>query len=251
MTRFLLRIAALAFPLLATFGAAAADLTVSAAASLTNAFQELKPLYEAAHPDTRVLLNFGASGALLQQMARGAPVDVFASADQDTMDQAQKQALVDPSTRRNFASNTLVVIVPRGASAVPASLADLTQPGYKRIAIGLPASVPVGRYTKAVLEQAGLWQGIEPRTIGAQNVRQALDYAARGEVDAAFVYATDATLMPDRVRVAFSVQSPMPVRYPIALSSTSQQRDGARRFISFIQSPTAQAVLARFGFGKP
>ncbi len=251
MNHFLRRAAALALLMLASCGAVAADLTVSAAASLTNAFQELKPLFEATHPDTRLLMNFGASGALLQQMAKGAPVDVFASADQDTMDQAQKQALVDPSTRRNFAYNTLVVIVPRGANAVPATLADLGNSAYKRIAIGLPASVPVGRYTKAVLEQAGLWQGIEPRTIGAQNVRQALDYAARGEVDAAFVYATDAALMPDRVRVAFTVPMAMQVLYPIAQVSTSPQRDAARKFVNFIQSPMAQAVLARFGFGKP
>jgi molybdate transport system substrate-binding protein len=251
MGRFLHRVAALALPLLVPFGAAAADLTVSAAASLSNAFQELKPLFEAAHPDTRVLLNFGASGALLQQMAKGAPVDVLASADQETMDQAQAQRLVDPSTRRNFASNTLVVVVPRGASAVPETLGALASPGYKRIAIGLPASVPVGRYTKAVLEQAGLWAGTEARSIGAHNVRQALDYAARGEVDAAFVYATDAALMPDRVRVAFSVPTNTQVLYPIALSSTSPRSDAARKFVSFVQSPTAQAVLARFGFGKP
>src|SRR5580765_5488642 len=92
--------------------AAAADLTVSAAASLTNAFKELAPLFEAAHPDTKLQFNFGSSGALLQQIAKGAPADVFASADQETMDQAQQQSLVKAGERRNFVSNTLVVIVP-------------------------------------------------------------------------------------------------------------------------------------------
>ena len=94
----------------------AADLTVSAAASLTNAFRELAPIFEAANPGTKLQLNFGASGALLQQIAKGAPADVFASADQETMDQAQKQGLVQASQRHDFVSNTLVVIVPVAAT---------------------------------------------------------------------------------------------------------------------------------------
>src|SRR5690606_25832656 len=103
----------------------AADLTVSAAASLTNAFRELTPIFETANPGTKVRLNFGASGALLQQIAKGAPADVFASADQETMDQAQKQGLVQASQRRDFVSNTLVVIVPANAAKSPRAVADL------------------------------------------------------------------------------------------------------------------------------
>jgi len=170
----------------------ATDLTVSAAASLTNAFRDLAPMFEAANPGTKVLCNFGASGALLQQIDKGAPVDVFASADQETMDQAQSKGLVMAAQRRNVVSNTLVVIVPMAAANIPKVVADLTQAAYQRIAIGLPASVPVGRYTKGVLEAAGHWAAIEPKMVGANNVRQALDYVVRGEADAGFVYATDA-----------------------------------------------------------
>src|SRR6516162_2589766 len=127
--------------------AQAADLTVSAAASLTNAFKDLGPMFEAANPGTKVLFNFGASGALLQQMAKGgAPVDVFASADEETMDQAQTQGLVQAAQRRDFVSNTLVVIVPTSAASAPKAVTELTETRYQRIAIGLPASVPVGRY---------------------------------------------------------------------------------------------------------
>ena len=157
---------------LTVVSAHAADLTVSTAASLTNAFNELGPMFEAANPGTKLLFNFGASGALLQQIAKGgAPVDVFVSADQETMDQAQSQGLVQAAQRRNFVSNTLVVIVPASAGNVPKAVGDLTQAGYQRIAIGLPASVPVGRYTKGVLEAAGLWAAIEPKMVGANNVR--------------------------------------------------------------------------------
>ncbi|MBX3475907.1 MAG: molybdate ABC transporter substrate-binding protein [Planctomycetes bacterium] len=247
----LFRHALAALAMAASMGAHAAELTVSAASSLTNAFNALGPVFEAAHPGDKVQFNYGASGALLQQIAKGAPVDVLASADQDTMDQAQQQRLVNAADRRNFASNSLVVVVPVASAHVPRVLADLGEPAYRRVAIGLPASVPVGRYTQAVLEATGQWAAIEPRMIGANNVRQALDYVARAEVDAGFVYATDAALMPDKVKVAFSVPTRTPILYPVAVLASSPNAALARRFVDFLASAPAQAVLARYGFGKP
>lgn len=251
MHRLLSRLALVLGSLLAAGPALSADLIVSAAASLTNAFKELQPQFEAQHPDTRLQFNFGASGALLQQIVKGAPADVFASADQETMDQAQQQALVKAGERRNFVSNTLVVVVPADAKVAPKAVADLAQPAYARIAIGLPASVPVGRYTQGVLQKAGLWSTIEPRMIGASNVRQALDYVARGEVDAGFVYATDAALMPDKVKVALSVPTEAPILYPVAPVAASGNAAAAQKFVAFVLSPAGQAVLAKYGFGKP
>lgn len=250
MSRTPARLAA-ALGLLACWPVWAADLTVSAAASLTNAFKEIAPLFEARHPDTTVRLNFGASGALLQQIAKGAPADVFASADQESMDQAQARSLVKPAERRNFVSNSLVVIVPATGAPSPKVLADLGQPAYGRIAIGVPASVPVGRYTQGVLEKAGLWTTIEPKMIGAQNVRQALDYVARGEVDAGFVYGTDAAVMADKVKVALTVPTEVPVLYPIAPVASGPNAAAAQKFVAFVLTPPAQAVLAKYGFGKP
>jgi len=231
--------------------ALAADLTVSAAASLTNAFKEIGTGFEAANPGTKVQFNFGASGALLQQIAKGAPVDVFASADQETMQQAEQQQLVKPGARANFVSNSLVVVVPQDAAAVPKTLADLNAPVFKKVAIGIPASVPVGRYTKAVLEKARLWPAIEAKMIGAQSVRQALDYVARGEVDAGFVYSTDAAIMPDKVKIAFVVPTDTPVVYPIAPVAAGSNPEAAQKFVSYVMSPAGQAVLAKYGFGKP
>lgn len=247
----MIRLSILVFGLLCSWQAMAAELTVSAAASLTNAFRELAPLFEAGHPDVKVQLNFAGSGALLQQIVKGAPVDVFASADQKTMDQAQGQGFVKAAQRRDFVSNSLVVIVPTNSKVVPASLDDIIRPQYQRIAIGLPASVPVGRYTKAVLEKADLWTKIEPKMIAAQNVRQALDYVARGEVDGGFVYGTDAALMPEKVKVAFSVPTDPPILYPIAPISKSDKQALAQSFADFVATPEAQAVLAKYGFGKP
>lgn len=198
-----------------------------------------------------MVFNFAGSDALLVQIARGAPVDVFASADQDVMDRAEKQQLLAPGTRRNVASNSLVLVVPADSALGLKAPADLAQPAVRRIAIGNPASVPAGRYTRAALEAAKLWAAVEPKAVYAQSVRQALDYVARGEVEAGFVYATDAAVMAGKVRVVATVPTAAPITYPAAALATAPNPDAARRFVAFLATPAAQAVLARHGFAKP
>lgn len=229
----------------------AQDLIVSAAASLTNAFTELGKAYERNNPGTAIVLNFGGSGQLLQQIDRGAPVDVFATADQETMDRAEKRDLIVRDSRVDFASNTLVLIVPSDSSLDIADLAQLRTESIARIAISNPASVPVGRYSKLALESAGLWNELTPRFINTQHVRQSLDYVARGEVDVGFVYATDARAMQDRVKVLAAVPTTVPIAYPIAVTSDTRKQEIARRFIVFVKSLRGQAILARHGFGTP
>ena len=231
--------------------ALAGEVTVSAASSLTNAFKDIAQNYQTLHPDARVELNFGASGALLQQIAKGAPVDVFASADQETMNQAQKQGLVAASERHDFARNNLVLITPMDSKIVIKQLPDLNAPAVMRVAIGNPASVPVGRYTQQALEAAQLWTAVQAKVISTQNVRQSLDYVARGEVDAGFVYATDAAIMKDKVKVAMQVPLETPILYPMARISASTHAAEAQRFMDYVRSPAAQAVLANYGFSKP
>ncbi|WP_416348596.1 molybdate ABC transporter substrate-binding protein, partial [Glaciimonas sp. CA11.2] len=172
-----------ALPLmLSSASAHAADLIVSAASSLTNAFKEVAQDFEAQHPDTKVILNFAASDVLLQQIVKGAPADVFASADQDAMNKAETGKAVQSVSRKNFASNQIVLIVPADSKLAITQLKDLLSPAVKRVAYGNPASVPVGRYTKAALERDNLWTAVEAKGIPAQNVRQSLDYVARDEV---------------------------------------------------------------------
>ena len=237
--------------LLASLAAHAADLTVSAAASLTNAFKELGPAFEAQHPGTTVAFNFAASDALLAQIAKGAPVDVFASADQDAMDRADAQKLLVAGSRRNFVGNALVMIVPNDSALGLKAPTDLQKAAVKRVAIGNPASVPVGRYTRTALEAAALWAMVEPKAVMAQSVRQALDYVARGEVEAGFVYATDAAIMKDKVKVVATVPTATAITYPIAAVNAGPNPDAARQFLDFVLTPAAQAVLGRHGFGKP
>ena len=236
---------------LAAFPAPAADLMVAAAASLTNAFTDIGKAYEKATPGTRVLFNFASSGQLLQQISRGAPVDVFATADLETMDRAEKQRLIVHSSRVNFAANRLALIVPGDSKLEISKLQDLTSPQVQRIALGTPDSVPAGRYAKAALEKAGLWQDLTPKFIFTQNVRQSLDYVFRGEVDAGFVYATDAAVSPVKVRTAVDVPLENPIVYPIAAVKGFGNLDRALEFIAFVRSEAGQALLMKYGFLKP
>jgi len=231
--------------------ALAADVTVSAAASLSNAFKELGPAFEAQNPGSRLLFNFAASDALLAQISKGAPVDVLATADQETMDRAEAQKLLLPGSRFNFVSNELVLVTPAEGGAALSGLADLARPAVKRVALGKPEGVPAGRYAKAALESAKLWAVVEPKAIYAIHVRQALDYVARGEVDAGFVYATDALAQKDKVKLLFAVPTDTAIRYPVAAIAGSNKASEARKFIDYLLSPAGQAVLARHGFRKP
>ena len=231
--------------------AAAGDITVSAAASLTDAFNELKGAFAKDHPGVNVTFNFAASGALLSQMAQGAPVDVFASADQKTMDQAVEKKLIDMPTRVNFAQNALVMAVPADNPAKLKDLTNLTTPAVKRVAVGNPDSVPVGRYTKAALSKTGLWDAIAAKLVLAESVRQVLDYLTRGEVDAGFVYATDAKQGGDKVKTVVEVPVETPVTYPIAVLAGAKDKKDAAAFVAFVTGPKGQAVLAKYGFKKP
>jgi len=252
MTPFLRRTV---FAAALTFGAApsafAADLVVSAAASLTNAFKTLAQQYEKGHPETKVVLNFGASDVLMQQIVRGAPADVFASADQDAMNRAEAEKVIQPASRKDFAANQVVLIVPADSKLGIGALRDLTRADVKRVAYGNPSSVPVGRYTKGALEAENLWEAVSAKGVPAQNVRQSLDYVARGEVDAGFVFATDAAIMPDKVKVAVRVPNRTPVTYPIAIITQTKQPTQAASFVQYVLSPDGQAVLAKYGFQKP
>jgi molybdate transport system substrate-binding protein len=252
MTPFLRRTV---FAAALTFGAApsafAADLVVSAAASLTNAFKTLAQQYEKGHPETKVVLNFGASDVLMQQIVRGAPADVFASADQDAMNKAEAEKVIQPASRKDFAANQVVLIVPTDSKLGIGALRDLTRADVKRVAYGNPSSVPVGRYTKGALEAENLWEAVSAKGVPAQNVRQSLDYVARGEVDAGFVFATDAAIMPDKVKVAVRVPNRTPVTYPIAITTQTKQPTQAASFVQYVLSPDGQAVLAKYGFQKP
>lgn len=235
--------------LMTGLSAHSADITVSAAASLSDAFSDIAQAYQTTHPDDTVHLNFAGSGALLQQILNGAPVDVFAAADQLRMDQAAQAGLLNDDSRRNFAGNTLVAIVPSSDNASYSDLNDFVNAVHiKYLAIANPEHVPAGRYSKNALEAAGLWQDIASKNIPTQNVRQALDYVARGEVDGGFVYQTDAALIPDKVRIVLAIALDEPLTYPIAALKASNAPASAQAFIDFVSAEAGQTILAQYGF---
>ena len=227
------------------------ELIVSAAASLTNAFEELGKAYEKASPGAKLTFNFGASGALLQQIDKGAPVDVLATADQKTMDQAEKGGLILPETRKNFVRNELVLIVPADGKIPVKGLKDLTTKEVTKVSLGNPDAVPAGRYAQEVLTAEGIWESLSSRLILGNNVRQVLDYVSRGEVDAGIVFSTDAVQAKDKVKIVCSLEKHQPILYVIAAVKATKKKEAAQRFVDFVMSEAGQGTLARYGFLKP
>ncbi len=230
--------------------AGAEELTLSVAISMKDAVQELGARFVRERPGTVLRYNFGGSGELQKQIEAGAPVDLFVSAAARQMDELETKGLIVPATRRVFASNVLVAVKPVDSTVDIAKPRDLLGPRVQRIVIGNPKTVPVGQYTEESLRALGLWDRVQPKLVLSENVRQALDYVARGEVDVGFVYTTDAALRADRVKEAFrpAEDTYRPVTYPVAVVKDARQPALARAFIDLLVSAAGQAVLARLGF---
>ncbi len=239
---------ALCLTLVTAVPAFAADLVVSAAASLTDAFNEIVPAFEKENPGVKLVMNYAASGALFNQIEQGAPADVFASANQKWMDKAKESGFILPDTRVTFAQNSLVISTPKDNPAKVASLDDLTADRVKTIGIGTPKTVPAGQYAQGALEKAGLWEKLSKKFIFGESVRQVLDYLSRGEVDCGFVYKTDAVKAGDAVAIITEVPLEKPVSYPIAVLKQSKEQDMGKKFLAFIMSPAGQKILESKGF---
>lgn len=228
---------------------AAEAITVSAAVSLQNAFNEIGDLYKSKTGET-VNFNFGASGALQRQIETGAPVDIFASAGEKQMDELAAENLIDAETRRDFARNTLVLIVPPDSKLNLTDFSQLEEADVQKIAVGNPKTVPAGEYTKQLFEKMNLKNNLQSKLILAEDVRQALDYVVRGEVDAGIVYATDARSAEGKVRVVAtaSEDTHAPVLYPIALVKDGKQKPSAQQFSDLVLSAEGQSILRKYGF---
>jgi molybdate transport system substrate-binding protein len=224
------------------------ELTVSAAVSLKDAFNEIAALSEK-RSGTKIHFNFGASGALQKQIESGAPVDVFASAGAKQMDDLAARGLIAPDTRADFVRNSLVLIVPPNGSAV-SSFNDLTKPAVKKIVLGNPKTVPAGQYTEQTFKTLKLLPEIQPKLVFAEDVRQVLDYVVRDEVEAGVVYSSDALSAGDKIKVVARADDNLhdPIRYPIAVVKESKQQEAARRFIDLVLSPEGQSILTKHGF---
>jgi molybdate transport system substrate-binding protein len=228
----------------------AREITVSAAISLKNAFEDIGRIFQDRNPGVRLLFNFGASGDLARQIEVGAPVDVFASAAQKDMDDLDQKNMIIKGTRKDFTGNSLVLIIPTKSAIPLTSFNDFRRGEIQKIAIGNPKTVPAGRYAEDALRYFNLWEGMKDKLIFAENVRQVLDYVAREEVDAGIVYSSDVLVRAKEVRIAAEApeQSHRRVVYPIAVVKGSKQEAVAREFIAAVISRQGEQILERYGF---
>lgn len=225
------------------------ELTISAAASLTDALNEIKTSYEGEPPNAKLNFNFGASGALQRQIEQGAPADVFISASASNMKALVEKSLVKDS--KTLLENDLVLVVPAKDGVEIKALDDLKGDAIKKIAIGIPDSVPAGKYTKEALTNQQLWDELEPKLVQAKDVRQVLQYVATGNADAGFVYKTDALSTTD-TSISLTVDSKLhsPITYPLGIVAATSHEEEARQFYDYLQTEPALQVLEKYGFRK-
>jgi len=197
----------------------------------------------------KILLNFAGSNTLARQIEAGAPVDVFISADEKTMDGLEKKGLTKAGTIHPLLGNSMVVIGPASSSLKITAARDLSSPQIRRLALGDPASVPAGVYARTWLESQNAWKPVEPKIISTENVRGALAAVASGNVDAGIVYKTDAGISA-KVKILFAIpadQSP-PIVYPVAITKSAAELVKAAAFLTYLQTQEISAVFEKFGF---
>ena len=228
------------------------ELNVSAAASLTNAMQDIAKDYEAAHPGTKLVFNFGSSGALEQAIEHGGAADVFVSAGQKQMNDLEKVGEVMDGTRIDLLRNEVVVIVPKEDGKDINSFDALATAPVEHIALGDPKGVPVGQYSEQIIQKLGIEEAVKAKAVYASDVRQVLSWVETGNADCGIVYATDAAIS-DKVRVTAKApaDSHKPIIYPAAVVKSSKQEAAAKEFLAYLQSDKGQAVFAKYGFDKP
>lgn len=235
-----------------TNGEGDVTLTISAATSLTDALTEIQEQYESSHDSIKLRFNFAASGTLQQQIEQGAPIDIFLSASEINMDKLVDKQLIATDKHANLLSNALVVVVPKGSEGTITRLEDLASPEVVKLAIGIPGSVPAGSYAVEAMTDAGLWESLRTKTVQAKDVRQVLHYVETGNVEAGFVYKTDA-LASSKADIAFSVDPAAykPIVYPIGVVKATKHRKEADEVFDYFRSEEALDIFRKYGFDLP
>lgn len=234
--------------LLSATSARAEQILISAAASLSDVLREIANVYQAKSKHV-VKFNFGPSSGLARQIAEGAPADIFFSADLPQMDALDKKDGLESGTRKNLLSNQLVIIVPADSKLALSSPKDLLKNEFKRIALAEPSSVPVGVYTSKYLSDEGMWEQVKPKIVPVQDVRATLASVESGNVEAGFVYKTDAAVSK-KVKIVYAVplEKGPKITYPVAIVKESKRKKTARDFLDFLQTPATKILFKKYGF---
>jgi molybdate transport system substrate-binding protein len=228
--------------------ARADEILVAAAASLTDVLKEISAAYQS-KGQHKVNFTFGPSSTLARQIEGGAPADIFLSADLAQMDNLDKKGRLESGTRKNLLSNQLVIIVPADSKLAIASPKDLLKADVKKIALAEPSSVPVGVYSSKYLADEGLWDQVKPKVVPVQDVRATLASVESGNVEAGFVYKTDAAVSK-KVKIVYEVpidKGPKIV-YPVAIVKESKRKDTSRDFLNYVQIPASKELFKKYGF---
>lgn len=225
------------------------ELTISAAASLEDAFNELKPVFEEEYPNIKLFFNFGGSGALQKQIIQGAPVDLFFSAAEDKFDELVEQSLIDKNQGKDMLKNSLVLIIPKGSKDSVKGVEDLVRLNDKKIALGTPEAVPAGNYGKQALEYLDIWDEIKSNIVFAKDVRQVLTYVETGNVGAGLVYKTDALTTNKVIVVSEAPEtSHDPIVYPVGIIKSTKHMKESELFFQFLQKDAVKDIFEKYGF---
>jgi molybdate transport system substrate-binding protein len=223
------------------------NLTISAAASLKDAAEELKGLYAKEHQDVNITYNFGASGTLQKQIEEGAPADLFISAGKKQMDALDEKGFIVKESRKDLLGNELVLVAKKDSQI--AGFEDLSKPEVEKISIGTPESVPAGQYAKESLTSMQLWDKLQPKLVLAKDVRQVLTYVETGNVAAGMVYSSDAVMGEDiKVVTAAPAESHKPIVYPMAILKDTKNQKAVEDFAAFLSGEEAATVFEKYGF---
>lgn len=219
------------------------ELFISAAASLSDALEEIRQIYEQEN-ELELVINYGGSGKLAQQIQQGAPVDVFLSANTYWMNVLSNENEIKEDTIVNIVENKLVLITDKDSMIDYLSFADIQEEDVEQIAIGNPASVPAGAYAESILTDLGKWEELEEKFVFVQDVRQVLTYVETGNADIGFVYASDASRSDD-VKIVVKADAALhePIVYPGALTMSSDLAEEGKQFLQFLQSETDKVYL--------
>ena len=225
------------------------ELNVAAAVSMKDALTEIKQQYQAVKPHVKIDLNLASSGALQQQIEQGTPTDLFISAATKQMDELEAKNLINQQTRTNLVENQLVMIVPKGSPLGLQKFADITNTGVRKFGMGEPETVPAGQYALQALQTLNVWDTIKNKAVFTKDVRTVLTYVESRNVEAGFVYRTDAAISHKvQIVAAAPAASHQPIIYPAAVLSGAQQAKEAERFLNYLHSPEAKTIFEKYGF---
>lgn len=225
------------------------NLTISAAASLTDAMAQITKLYKKENPNVTLTFNYGSSGALQQQIEQGSPVDVFLSAATKQMDTLKAENLLVNSTIKTLLYNDVVLIVPKNSNISIKNFKNLSSSEVKKVALGEPTSVPAGQYAEQVLTYYHILDTVKAKAVYAKDVREVLTWVESGNAEAGIVYKTDA-LISNKVKIAAtaSINTHTPVSYPGAVIKSSKNGTAAKEFLKFLSGKKAKTVFEKYGF---